>query len=164
MTDALSFTSLVGQERAKTTLNRIFKSDRMAHDYLFRGPDGVGKKRCAHLVAARVNCSHPDVNGACGMCPSCRKCLSGNHPDLVIVSPGAVQKVGEASFAMLNDPKAGEKSYVPDLPEVISFVPVIDPGTEHVLYFNAPEKPGDYPYICTFPGHWQAMQGVLRVK
>lgn len=87
MTEGLSFASLIGQERAKTTLNRIFNSGRMAHAYLFRGPDGVGKKRCAHLVAARVNCIQPDDNGACGTCPSCRKCLSGNHPDLVVVSP-----------------------------------------------------------------------------
>ena len=87
MTQALSFTSLVGQERAKTTLNRVFNSGRMAHAYLFRGPDGVGKKHCAQLVAARANCRQPDEAGACGVCPSCRKCLSGNHPDLVIVSP-----------------------------------------------------------------------------
>mgnify|MGYP006097013119 FL=1 len=26
------------------------------------------------------------------------------------------------------------------------------------------ETPGDGPYICTFPGHWRAMQGVLRVR
>ncbi len=84
--------------------------------------------------------------------------------NLVLVKPGKAQLVGEASFKMLNDPKAGEKSYVPDLPEVIAFIPVIGPGTEHVLHFRAPKSPGDYPYICTFPGHWQAMRGVLRVK
>ena len=31
------------------------------------------------------------------------------------------------------------------------------------LDFVAPEKPGDYPYICTFPGHWRSMNGVMRV-
>ena len=84
--------------------------------------------------------------------------------NLVIVAPGATQKVGEASFSMLNDPLAGEKSYVPDLPDVLHFIPVIEPGTQHTLHFTAPEKPGDYPYLCTFPGHWQVMQGVLKVR
>ena len=28
----------------------------------------------------------------------------------------------------------------------------------------APDAPDDYPYVCTFPGHWQAMRGVLTVK
>ena len=83
--------------------------------------------------------------------------------NLVIVGPGAAKTVGAASFAMLNDPDAGKKSYVPDLEEVIVHTPVINPGKRHVLHFRAPAKPGRYPYICTFPGHWQAMQGVLIV-
>lgn len=84
--------------------------------------------------------------------------------NLVLVAPGATRKVGEASFSMLNDPKAGEKNYVPDLPEVLHFIPVIDANTQHVLHFKAPEKPGDYPYLCTFPGHWQVMRGILKVR
>ena len=82
----------------------------------------------------------------------------------VLVKPGAARKVGEASLKMLNDPAAGEKSYVPDLPEVLEFVPVIEAGQEHVLHFKAPKQSGRYPYICTFPGHWQAMQGVMVVE
>ncbi len=84
--------------------------------------------------------------------------------NLVLVKPGAMPLVGEASFKMLNDPEAGKKHYVPDLPEVLHHVPVINPGTEHILHFIAPTEPGDYPYICTFPGHWMAMNGILRVK
>ncbi|MDQ8192280.1 plastocyanin/azurin family copper-binding protein [Roseibacillus persicicus] len=84
--------------------------------------------------------------------------------NLVIVKPGATKLVGEASFKMLNDPKAGEKHYVPDLPEVVAYVPIVDPGKQHVLHFRAPKEPGDYPYICTYPGHWQVMQGVLKVR
>ena len=84
--------------------------------------------------------------------------------NLVLVAPGATKKVGEASFKMLNDPEAGKKHYIPNLPEVLAFVPVIFPEKEHVLHFRAPDKPGEYPYICTFPGHWQAMRGVLVVK
>ena len=84
--------------------------------------------------------------------------------NLVVVEPGATQKVGDASFKMLSDPKAGEKNYAPDLPEVLYVLPVIEPGQSHALHFRAPKKPGDYPFICTFPGHWMAMQGILRVK
>ena len=43
-------------------------------------------------------------------------------------------------------------------------IPVIEPGKRHVLHFRAPKKPGDYPFLCTFPGHWMAMNGILRVK
>ena len=84
--------------------------------------------------------------------------------NLVIIEPGSTQKVGEASFKMISDPKAGEKNYAPDLNEVLHIIPVIEPGKIHTLHFRAPKKPGDYPFICTFPGHWMAMQGILRVN
>ncbi|MDB4657748.1 plastocyanin/azurin family copper-binding protein [Verrucomicrobiales bacterium] len=84
--------------------------------------------------------------------------------NLVIVKPGATKKVGEAGFKMLSDPDAGKKNYVPNLSEVLHHIPVIDPTKDHVLHFRAPKEPGDYPYICTFPGHWMAMQGILEVR
>ncbi|MGB0581406.1 MAG: DUF6797 domain-containing protein [Limisphaerales bacterium] len=84
--------------------------------------------------------------------------------NLVLVKPNGAKPVGDASFTMLSDPEAGKKHYVPELPEVLNFIPVINPGKEHTRYLRAPETPGDYPYICTFPGHWMAMRGILRVK
>jgi azurin len=41
---------------------------------------------------------------------------------------------------------------------------LIDHGKEQVIEFTAPTKPGDYPYVCTFPGHHLLMRGVLHVK
>ena len=87
MVNDLSFTSLAGQQKAKTVLGRSLGSERMPHAFLFRGPDGVGKKLAALLVAARLNCLMPDGGSGCGTCSSCRKLRSGNHPDVVMVSP-----------------------------------------------------------------------------
>lgn len=84
--------------------------------------------------------------------------------NLVIVKPGCAEEVGTASFAMLNDPDAGEKHYIPGSDSVISHSFVVPAGSQHTLHLRAPEEPGDYPYICTFPGHWQAMRGVLRIR
>lgn len=84
--------------------------------------------------------------------------------NLVIVAKESAQKVGDASFKMLSDPKAGQKNYAPDLSEVLHVIPVINPGETHTLHFRTPETPGDYPFICTFPGHWMAMQGILKVE
>ncbi len=68
-------------------LNRSLASGRIPHAYLFRGPDGVGKKLTALLTAARLNCLSPDGSSGCGACSSCKKLLSGNHPDVVVISP-----------------------------------------------------------------------------
>ena len=85
-------------------------------------------------------------------------------PNLVIVQPGSTKMVGEASFKMISDPKAGEKNYAPDMNEVLHVIPVIELEKLILYIFVLLKKPGDYPYICTFPGHWMAMQGILRIK
>jgi putative heme-binding domain-containing protein len=33
----------------------------------------------------------------------------------------------------------------------------------HVMRFNAPREPGVYPFVCTFPGHWVVMNGVMVI-
>ena len=82
----------------------------------------------------------------------------------VLVQPGAHVEVGEASFKMLSDPAAAEKNYVPDLPSVIADIPLVAPGETETVVIKVPKKPGRYPFLCTFPGHWQAMKGVLIVS
>ena len=85
----LSFSAVLGQEKAKKILDRSLSSGRIAHAYLFRGPDGVGKQLCAGIVAARINCTQKgqEDQAACGRCHSCRKYLSGSHPDITLISP-----------------------------------------------------------------------------
>lgn len=85
--------------------------------------------------------------------------------NIVIVKPGAYKKVGAAAFNMLNDPDALKKSYVPDdRTDVVAFSYVVEPKRKHTTYFKAPETPGTYPYMCTFPGHWQIMKGEMIVE
>ena len=36
-------------------------------------------------------------------------------------------------------------------------------GETDRLGFNAPAEPGEYPFLCTFPGHWVRMYGVMLV-
>ena len=67
---------------------RLLKSGRMAHAYLFSGPEGIGKSETALAVAKLINCqevSEGKRETSCGHCPSCLKINSGNHPDILIV-------------------------------------------------------------------------------
>ncbi len=82
-----SFSRLFGQEKAKFLLGRALESGKLAHAYLFRGPDGVGKQLFARSLAAAVNCRQRQGMDACGHCPSCRKYSSENHPDFMVISP-----------------------------------------------------------------------------
>ena len=48
---------------------------------------------------------------------------------------------------------------------VIAKTPFAGPGETVQVVFTVPTKPGKYPYVCTFAGHYQAgMKGILVVK
>ncbi len=87
---------LLGQKRARTFLGGALASGQLAHAYLFRGPDGVGKQLFARRLAMAVNCRQRlaqealpglDLFDSCGHCSSCRKYISGNHPDFMVIRP-----------------------------------------------------------------------------
>ena len=83
--------------------------------------------------------------------------------NLVITQPGALEAVGRAADKLATDPKGADRQYVPDMPEVLFHTRLVNPRETVTLEFTAPEKPGDYPYVCTFPGHWSIMNGVMKV-
>lgn len=83
--------------------------------------------------------------------------------NLVIVQKGAKDKVGAAADKLAADPNGAEQQYVPRMSEVLYATALIDPQQKATLKFTAPTEPGIYPFICTFPGHWRIMQGVMKV-
>lgn len=83
--------------------------------------------------------------------------------NLLILAEGSMEKVGAAADKMAQDPNAADRNYIPRMPEVLQATNLVDPNQKVTLTFTAPDKPGEYPYICTFPGHWRIMQGVMKV-
>ncbi len=88
----------------------------------------------------------------------------GMQHNLLIIKIGSLQKVGKAADEMLSNPKAAEMQYVPKVPEVLHSTKLVNPGETISLEFTVPSTPGDYPFVCTFPGHWRGMNGILRVS
>jgi putative heme-binding domain-containing protein len=91
------------------------------------------------------------------------------NPDVVphnwvLARPGALRAVGERANALVADPDAFARHYVPDSPDVLVHTDLVGPGSDFTIFFQAPEAPGRYPYLCTFPGHWMVMNGVLIVR
>ena len=78
----------LGQERITSTLRRLMIRNQVATTYLFSGPSGVGKTTAAAGFIAACFCLDRSTDGdACGVCISCRKLISGNHPDLHLLEP-----------------------------------------------------------------------------
>lgn len=77
--------------------------------------------------------------------------------NFVLVKPGKAQGVIDASVAAGPD-----KGWVADSADIIAKGKLIDGGESETIEFTAPSEPGEYPYICTFPGH-ATMKGVMKV-
>ena len=94
--EPLCFKNILGHDKAKSLLREAAAKNKIGHAYLFRGPDGVGKKRAALTLGAYLNCKSPREDDACCRCASCRKYNSSNHPDLIHIAPeGAAIKIGQ---------------------------------------------------------------------
>ena len=81
-----------------------------------------------------------------------------------LIRPGTIDRVGELADRAISDPDAVLRHYVPDTEDVIAYTDVVSPRDEFTIYFKAPEIAGTYPYLCTFPGHWKIMNGVMIVE
>ena len=81
--------------------------------------------------------------------------------NLIVTVPGARQEIGTAADTMPATPDGLGRLYVPDSEKVLHATPLLDPGKRVKLSFVAPTKPGKYDYLCTFPGHWRRMYGIL---
>jgi len=80
----MPFAEIAGHANAINAIKRILNSGRVAHAYLFSGPDGVGKKKVATAFIEALFCEKRE---GCGACISCRKIASGNHPDIHTLEP-----------------------------------------------------------------------------
>jgi len=84
--------------------------------------------------------------------------------NLVLLERGAEEEVGALADILAADPNGMAKAYLPDSPKILHATPLVEPNGKAELAFDAPSVPGNYPYICTFPGHWRVMKGVLIVE
>lgn len=91
----MSFERIVGLEPAVRLLKGQLAQGRVAHTYLFTGPEGIGKRTLALELAKALNCEAGEQEGAassgrgkpCDECGSCRKIAEGIYPDVIAVAP-----------------------------------------------------------------------------
>jgi putative heme-binding domain-containing protein len=83
--------------------------------------------------------------------------------NLVVTTPGAVEEIGPLAETMPPDVDAGGRLFIPVSPRILYGTKMVEAGQQARLSFTAPQAPGDYQYVCTFPGHWRRMLGTLAV-
>ena len=84
--------------------------------------------------------------------------------NIVIFRRGSMAEYEKELFGSLNEPNAQLRGFVPDSPNVLVASRLLNAGESTVVTFDAPTEPGEYPFVCSFPGHWATMRGVLRIE
>ena len=104
---------IVGNKDVQERLWYTVEGNRLAHAYLFSGPEEIGKKTIAHAFAQRILC---ETSNACGLCSSCVQ-WRGVHPDFLFIVPEGeglrrnigVEQVRAARHFLQLSPQAGER-------------------------------------------------------
>ena len=82
----------------------------------------------------------------------------------VLGALGSQEKIGLAADKMITAADGAAKNYIPSLPEILAYTPLVESDGRVKVVFKAPSVPGNYPFLCTFPGHWRIMNGIMKVE
>lgn len=142
-----AFTDIVGNEQLRTRLCRDVTEGSLSHAYVIEGAKGSGKHLLAlHLAAAiacekRMDTSHPLP---CLTCPSCRKILAGNSPDIIYINRGDRATLGVDAVRMLKSDVYVAPNDIPAKIYIIEDAHLLTNQAQNALLLTLEEPP---PYV-----------------
>jgi len=134
----MKFSDIIGS--AADHLRDEMQSARVVHAYLFAGPAGTGKRTLADICAQALLCRAAQ-DKPCGLCPSCKRFLSGNHPDVHRLVPEksiGVEAVRELIDALSIHSYEGGRRVV-----LVSGADKMTPQAQNALLKTLETPPGD---------------------
>jgi len=79
----------------------------------------------------------------------------------VLLKPMTASELNAFAMACAKSPP----QYLPaDQSAILAHTKLLGGGESDTVEFTAPSAPGEYPFVCTFPGHFTLMKGKLVVK
>ena len=81
--------------------------------------------------------------------------------NMVFVQPGSASKI--AMEATMLGAEGIKKEWLPENDNIFAASKLLSVGDSDVIEFTAPNKVGEYGYICTYPGHYPLMSGMMYV-
>ena len=139
----MTFSQILGHDRQKDILRRALDSGRLAHAYLFAGPEGVGKLLTALALVRGVFCKN---GNGCGDCTACRKVDHHNHPDLhLLQADGSSIKIEQVRS--LQKELAYRPLEAPKKVCLIDGAELLNPAAGNALLKTLEEPSGDALFI-----------------
>jgi len=97
----MHFKDFIGNAKVVERLRTKLRESRFPHALIFSGPDGVGKRTCALMIAKALNCPESGPDDFCDRCNQCRKIDSAVHPDVLMI--GLDEDAAEIKIAQVRD-------------------------------------------------------------
>jgi len=72
-----------------------------------------------------------------------------------------IDQLAEKALAL--GEKGLDMGFIPKDDSIIASIGLVQPGEKAKVSLKAPNEGGDYPYVCTFPGHSLSMRGIMKV-
>lgn len=88
--------------------------------------------------------------------------LDAMDHNLIMVEPGSAARVAIAAASL--EAEGVKLQWKPESDKILFASKLLARDEKETMEFVAPSTPGRYEYICTFPGHWQLMRGVMIVE
>jgi DNA polymerase-3 subunit delta' len=85
----MRFNEIPGQAAIRARLLQSVKTNRISHALMLTGSPGCGHYALALALAQYLQCTSPNGEDSCGVCPACHQAARYVHPDIHFVFPVA---------------------------------------------------------------------------
>ncbi|MFH1191417.1 MAG: DNA polymerase III subunit delta' [Candidatus Omnitrophota bacterium] len=86
----MRFSDVLGHSRALGIIGAYLEKSCFSGAYIFSGPEGIGKRMTAKIIAQQLNCAEQS-DRPCGSCSACLRIQKEEYPDLHIIQNGQSQ-------------------------------------------------------------------------
>ena len=140
-------------KEVRESLNKIVKSGKISHAFLFSGPKGSGKTSAARIIAKIVNCERRKKNQQepCSRCEQCKSISQGANIDVIELDAASHRGIDDVrslrDAVKLAPAKAPKKVYIIDEAHMLTteasnaLLKTLEEPPKHVMFILATTNP-----------------------
>lgn len=144
---------IIGHEIIIEHFKKSIINDHLSHGYLFKGPEGIGKKKVAIQLARTLLCEKKGEL-PCEECESCIQSKSDNHPDLFFYEPDKASfkrnQIDEIQKSISIKPYGSKKIFILDNADLMT------PQAQNT-FLKTLEEPPSYAVIIMIVSNSQRL-------
>lgn len=151
-----------GHKKQKDFFEKIIKSARLSHAYIFSGPEGIGKKLFAINAAKSLMCEKGAFFEECS-CGECKAIDMGSHPDFYFFSGDElnVENIRKIAETAAMTPLSGKwKIFVLDKAEILSNIQIVAGNA----LLKSLEEPGANSIFFLITSRYDSVMPTIRSR